>query len=392
MTYVGDLKLKVSSLQMISSALRSCNSIEDLSKPGPAVTFWFFQRRESFLKQKAFQKWDPRRLDDYVLLPVAQGFVNKLDCYFVSHYWRTKNHPDPKGTDYRLVRGDLANSSWSYVWIDWTCLPQAPRTAAEEAYFTKILPHASLLPRDCAFEWRYPDFKPRLWILVELASYMLTSNDFTTTPDSKPFIDDVSKMLKEGTLHMIRDRDYKCSDPRDFRFLVGWLELMVIMAKLIPDVSQRRIRLETVEMPVAGTWIDDTTGITVEKSLGLVSHKKSVYRFAPLYPIDVNTRLPPVLPEPGYCQLPACIDEIVEIMQRPELTEARQQLREHEDAFGKEDPDAILAAGKLADVFAGLKQYTEAEALYRRVAENLEKRMGPTHSQTLATMKKVILH
>jgi hypothetical protein len=79
-------------------------------------------------------------------------------------------------------------------------------------------------------------------------------------------------------------------------------------------------------------------------------------------------------------------------MQRPELTEARRQLKEHEDAFGKEDPDAILAAGKLADVFADLKQYTEAEVLYRRVAENLEKRMGPTHSQTLATMKKVILH
>ena len=76
-------------------------------------------------------------------------------------------------------------------------------------------------------------------------------------------------------------------------------------------------------------------------------------------------------------------------MQRAELTEARRRLKEHEEAFGKEDPDAILAAEKLADVFADLKQFTEAEALCRRVTENLEKRIGPTHKSDISGYEKV---
>jgi hypothetical protein len=71
-------------------------------------------------------KWDPDRLDEYILLPVEYGFANRKDCFFVSHYWRSRDHPDPKGEDFRLSHKDLSKVEWSYVWVDWTFMPQVP--------------------------------------------------------------------------------------------------------------------------------------------------------------------------------------------------------------------------------------------------------------------------
>lgn len=121
LTYVGDSQIKDYKYTMLSSELRSFNSIDDLFQS--SFMFYFFQRRESFLKQNRFLKWDLSRLDEYILLPVDDGFVNKKDCFFVSHYWRSREEPDPRGEDFRLVREDLSTQSWTYVWIDWTCLP-----------------------------------------------------------------------------------------------------------------------------------------------------------------------------------------------------------------------------------------------------------------------------
>jgi hypothetical protein len=116
LTYIGDLKLKDEKFKLLSGALRGFGSIDDLFRS--RTMFWFFQCRESFMKQNQFLKWDPSRLDEYVLLPVADGFVNGRDCFYVSHFWRTKEHPDPRGEDFRLVHGDLAKKSWASVWVD----------------------------------------------------------------------------------------------------------------------------------------------------------------------------------------------------------------------------------------------------------------------------------
>uniref|UniRef100_A0A093UUI3 Uncharacterized protein n=1 Tax=Talaromyces marneffei PM1 TaxID=1077442 RepID=A0A093UUI3_TALMA len=39
--------------------------------------------RRSFSQQDTFMKWEPDRLEEYILLPVTPGFVNKQDCFFV---------------------------------------------------------------------------------------------------------------------------------------------------------------------------------------------------------------------------------------------------------------------------------------------------------------------
>lgn len=127
---------------MAEDFLRSYTDLDDfLVKSGSmgTLTFWFFQRREAFLLQQIMTKWSRDRLDDYILLPALHGFVMRTECFFVSHYWQSQTDPDPGGKYLELVQRDLGLQSWSYAWVDWTCLPQHPRSDTEATYFRRAL-------------------------------------------------------------------------------------------------------------------------------------------------------------------------------------------------------------------------------------------------------------
>jgi hypothetical protein len=144
---------------------RSANLDEFLTEGSKPVVFWFFQRREAFLSQKKMRKWSRHRLDDYVLLPAPDGFVARSECFFVSHFWQTKEHPDPAGDYLQPLQQDLRLQIWSYIWTDWTCLPQHPRRRIEELYFRQTLQTISGIIRNAGFAWYYLPFEARLWIL-----------------------------------------------------------------------------------------------------------------------------------------------------------------------------------------------------------------------------------
>lgn len=147
------------------------------------------------------QKWSRDRLDDYVLLPATNGFVSRTDCFFVSHFWHTKDDPDPGGKYLRLLQDELRPDTWSYIWLDWTCVPQHPRSQNEEAYFLRTLQTMSGIIRNSGFVWYYPPFEARLWILYEVAEYTLTCDEgfqTTETEDIRGFADHVKEMLQVG--------------------------------------------------------------------------------------------------------------------------------------------------------------------------------------------------
>lgn len=146
-----------------------------------SLMFWFFQRRERFLSQKRIAKWDRQALDNHIILPASSGFVLRSNCFFVSHFWRTAKHPDPKGQWLRLSQKDLRQIDWSYVWVDWTCIPQHPRNDAEDSYFAESLAYLSGLIRNCGLAYRYSGFEPRMWILYELTEYTLTCDEWNWT-------------------------------------------------------------------------------------------------------------------------------------------------------------------------------------------------------------------
>lgn len=213
------------------SILQECHSLDDfLAKALNLMMFWFFQRRSAFMSQKHMEKWSRDKLDDYVLLPALRGFVMRRDCFFVSHFWHTHDHPDPDGEYLRLHQAELKSQTWSYIWVDWTCMPQSPRLPLEEEYFHRCLVTMSGIIRNCGFTYFYPPFEPRLWILYEIAEFRLTcSGDIEITSDIKPFIQHIEEIIQTGVQATLAKHGYRCSYDRDKQYLISWLELLVLL-------------------------------------------------------------------------------------------------------------------------------------------------------------------
>jgi hypothetical protein len=189
-------------------------------------------QRGAFMSQKRMNKWSRDELDDYILLPALPGFVTRLDCFFVSHFWRTQDHPDPDVEYLRLHQAELQSQTWSYIWVDWTCMPQSPRLPLEEAYFHRCLRTMPGIIRNCAFIYFYPPFEPRLWILYEITEYLLTcSGGLGTTSDIEPFLQHIDEMLKAGVQATLAKHNYRCSYDRDKQYLTSWLELLVLLKR-----------------------------------------------------------------------------------------------------------------------------------------------------------------
>ena len=252
--------------------------------------FWFFQSRRAFTRQTHFAKWDSERLDDFVLLPAINGFVNKQDCFFVSHFWRTTEHPDPDGKDLRDIQNDPSPLKWSYIWLDWTCLPQGQRSESETMYFKTMLQGMPQLIRESAMGYRFPAFQPRAWVLMEMAQYILLSlGEMIVTEDLAPFFAHIQEMIHEGVQPVLIKHAYKCTNETDLIVIVGWLELLITLSKLVPDVVRRRQILTYVDQEGAGTVTlyeetpEDRIGI--DKVRGIISYRGVDYEFTPVYNI-----------------------------------------------------------------------------------------------------------
>ncbi|KAI0443611.1 hypothetical protein F4803DRAFT_514748 [Xylaria telfairii] len=227
---------------LATSMLERFTKLDNFLCRGP-VMYWFFQKREAFLSQKTISKWSSDRLDDYILLPSLKGYVTRSECFFLSHFWQKKDDPDPDGTYLRLNQQSLRLQSWSYIWVDWTCIPQHPRTEQEDIYFKRALNTMSGIIRNSGFIWYYPPFQPRLWILYEIAENDLTSDgDTLITPDNKEFKAHIQEMMDVGVRPTIDKYGYSCSYDRDKEYLISWLELLVLLRKLCVDtIDIRRI-------------------------------------------------------------------------------------------------------------------------------------------------------
>lgn len=229
--------------------LRKASTIEEVLV---SMKFWFFQHRASFMQQKFMARWDPEHLDAYILRPtIIDGFANKRDC-FISHYWRTPQHPDPEGEDMRDFRRDLGELERSYIWVDCTCLPQAPRTKEQTVYFKRMLRYLPTLIRDCAMEYRYPPFEPRGWILLEVAYYFLGySGKFETPKDAENFLSHIAAMCNEGGANSVKSLlskyGYRCTNDSDLYLVTGRLELLVILTRIFRKVAERRWILNWIE-------------------------------------------------------------------------------------------------------------------------------------------------
>lgn len=259
------------------------------------MVFWFFQRRDAFLSQKTMTKWSRNRLDDYILLPASNGFATRAECFFVSHFWHSHNDPDPGGKYLRRLQIELGLQTWSYVWVDWTCLPQNPRCDTEETYFLRALRTMPAIIRNCGFAWHYPPFEPRLWILYEVAVYTLTcTDDPPPLHDNKQFLDHVKEMREVGVRATLSKHGYRCTIERDKGFITAWLELLILLRRLLVDIGDvkhilhkigdvRDILDKLTWMPIAGNiWINTLSGqVKLQPFKGALTLGGEQYTFTP---------------------------------------------------------------------------------------------------------------
>ena len=237
-------------------------------------------------------KWDPKGLDRYILLPIDYGFANNQDCFFVSHFWLESHHPDPDGTDLRLFHEDLKICNWSYVWLDWTCMPQCPRTATEQRYFDKMLRCIPMAVRDCGFAWRFPRFEPRAWVLFEVAEYMLNHKAYWVTDDIKPFVSHVNEMVEMGEVKPIIEKyEYRCTTKGDMKLVVGWLELLVLLRRIVGNVRHRQWIFDLLNQPYAGSMTIPELGMEIDKANGVITVGGEEFEFTPVFLLTAHVAL-----------------------------------------------------------------------------------------------------
>jgi hypothetical protein len=90
-------------------------------------------------------------------------------CHFLSHRWLSPEHPDPDGKQLALLRQRMGPHDW--CWVDYTCLPQRPRTPEEEALFRRsmrLLPSFMFGREFIVLRCRSDAYFERAWCYFEL--------------------------------------------------------------------------------------------------------------------------------------------------------------------------------------------------------------------------------
>ena len=219
-------------------------------------------------------------------MPATSGFVNREDMFFVSHFWRSSHHPDPDGQYLRLNQEGLRVQRWSYIWVDWTCMPQSPRKPEEDAYFVRALETMSALIRNCGFMWFYPPFEPRLWILYEVTEYYLTCDqDLVSTDDNEQYVTHNREMLQLGVRPVLWKHHYRCTNHLDQAFLTSWLEVLILLTKLGLHIVDVRHMLDNLSWLARGEVYIHLTyrggTLSIDKFKGTLSLEEKDFTFTP---------------------------------------------------------------------------------------------------------------
>jgi tetratricopeptide (TPR) repeat protein len=403
---------KTQAIKKHSQVLRSLDSLDDFLNFRDHQ-YWFFQLRESFMRQKAFQKWDPDRLDDYILLPVEDRFANEADCIFISHYWRAPGHPDLQGEDLRPLQQRLHDGFWpkaAYFWVDFTCMPQWERTEPQKQFFTRTLKSIPMLVRDCTFTWHFPDFQPRLWVLFEAAEFTRNRSRPIPLADMEPFMKHLREMKGYGVRYVLNRHGYRCTNQGDRELVIGWLEILLTLSRIAPSIRTRRAILNAVDNSMVRTCHHQESGITVNKEKGTITMNERTYEFTPV-PFETTgsdvhvhieadsyyeNQLPKALQRAKNASDERGCEEIAREYDREgeyKIAEVlhRKALADKENARDKDVTDILVSLYFLAENLENQGRYEEAEELCRREVTTAEKEYGPNHSSTLQSRENLAM-
>ncbi len=168
------------------------------------------------------------------LLESYSDIPHEQNKYFVSHRWLSTEQPDPDGHQLRLLKQNIELDS--YYWIDYSCVPQHPRSSQEEKLFRESIEWLpSLLFGMNVIVLRFQDdgYYERAWCFFELLAanvlgrevFYLTEKDIDDTTNS-------GRDVLEQTLLRMDLPDYLAANPDDLGTLQKIVQSVAFFFKL----------------------------------------------------------------------------------------------------------------------------------------------------------------
>ena len=90
-------------------------------------------------------------------------------------------------------------------------------------------------------------------------------------------------MIENGVQHVIDKYEYKCTNDMDSTLVIGWLEIHIILHKLVPDTGRKQWLFDWINRPTVGSIFDPETGLTIDKAKGVISYDGTDYAFNPVF-------------------------------------------------------------------------------------------------------------
>jgi tetratricopeptide (TPR) repeat protein len=288
-------------------------------------------------------------------------------------------------------------------------MPQQERTEMQRQYFKRALKRIPTLVRDCTFTWRFPKFEPRLWVLFEVAEFTLNRSRPGPLADIEPFMIHLSEMNRVGVKFVIDKHGYECTNQSDSQLVIGWLEILLALYKIVPSIRTRRDILNAIDDPMVGTCLHEESGIAIDKDKGIVTANGKTYEFNPL-PSETadnsasgahvcikghyETELSYALRRAEVIEDDQGVEELAREYDREgeyKIAEVlhRQSLAGKEKTLGKDDINTVVSVIFLAEILEKQGQYKEAEELYRRAVTTTEQMYGPDGGGTLESRRSL---
>lgn len=203
-------------------------------------TMIFFVRRDAVLRMKKFVVWEEMNPKDWFIVPLDEGFINNSDFQFFSHFWRTKEHPDPDAVDLKNLKEiwEKEDKLTKYIWIDFCCIPQLSRSNIEQEYCNRVLGAIPLLIQECCFSWIYEekDDRNRVWIFYEMmVNSLLHLDKIPLTDDNKKYHDLIVEFftLEKPLEQFLAKHKFSTASSGDLDYIIKYLSIIMKLRTLI---------------------------------------------------------------------------------------------------------------------------------------------------------------
>ncbi|KAF9177937.1 hypothetical protein BGZ51_008114, partial [Haplosporangium sp. Z 767] len=90
-------------------------------------------------------------------------------------------------------------------------------------------------------------------------------------------------MVTNGVLPTLEKHGYRCTNQSDLKLVTGWMEIVIILFKIVRDASARQEIMDQIYQPYVGATSFLTIGLTVDKSAGIITLNGKEYKFTPVY-------------------------------------------------------------------------------------------------------------